>query len=89
MAEELSLYASSGNAQIDEIAAGIVSVLELSFPEQISGYYFEGSCADQATTALSDIDMALVLRQPLAANEAQRFRMLRSISPSAGRWWRR
>lgn len=56
MTEPLTLLASSGNDQIDQITAGLIAIFETHFPNRIRGYYFQGSCADQATTSLSDID---------------------------------
>ena len=49
MTEPLALWASSGNTQIDQITAGAITIFERHFPNRISGYYFQGSCADQAT----------------------------------------
>ena len=60
MTEALSLSASSGDEQVDRIAAGVVGVLEMHFPGRIRGYYFEGSCADGGLTSLSDIDLCVV-----------------------------
>lgn len=76
--EPLTLRASSGNAQIDQITAGVISVFETHFPNRISGYYFQGSCADQATTSLSDIDLHVVYRTSPATTEQQDFATLRN-----------
>jgi hypothetical protein len=48
MAEPISLLASSGSEQLDQITHGVIEALELHFPDRIRGYYFEGSCADGA-----------------------------------------
>jgi hypothetical protein len=85
MTEPLALLASSGNEQIDQITAGVITIFETHFPTRIGGYYFQGSCADQATTALSDIDLHVVFITQPSATEQQDFAMLRTalkhISP--------
>lgn len=78
MINPLTLRASSGNTQIDQIAAGIISVFETHFPKRISSYYFQGSCADQATTSLSDIDLHVVFRTSPTTTEQQGFATLRT-----------
>ena len=69
MPEPLSLLTSSGSEHIDEIAAGVITVLAVHFPDRIAGCYFEGGCADQAITPLSDIDLTIVFYQPLTPAE--------------------
>jgi hypothetical protein len=76
MTEPLTLNASSGNAQIDEITAGVLTLMDLQFGERISGCYFEGSCADGALTPLSDIDLTLVFHERCTPLEQQRFAAL-------------
>lgn len=78
MSDALVLNASAGNAQIDEITAGVIRVFETQFPDRIGGYYFQGSCADQATTALSDIDLRIVFHTPLSQAEHEAFLRLRT-----------
>lgn len=73
MAEPLTLLVSSGSEQIDQIASGVVTMLEVHFPERIVGYYFEGSCADGALTPLSDIDLAVVFKGQQTTAERQHF----------------
>jgi nucleotidyltransferase-like protein len=85
MAVPLSLLASSGNEQLDQITRGVIEALELHFPDRIRGYYFEGSCADGAITPLSDIDLAVVFKDQQTAIEQQHFTALmaacKRISP--------
>jgi hypothetical protein len=85
MTEPLSLLASSGNAQIDEITAGVIAVLEFQFPNRIRGYSFEGSCADGAITPLSDIDLSILFKDEQTLAEQHYFATLKAalkrISP--------
>jgi hypothetical protein len=85
MTKPLTLRASSGNQQIDQITAGVITIFETHFPNRTGGYYFQGSCADQATTSLSDIDLHVVFFTQQSATEHQDFAMLRTalkhISP--------
>jgi hypothetical protein len=85
MTEPLALRASSGNEQIDQITVGVITIFETHFPDRISGYYFQGSCAGQATTSLSDIDLHVVFITQPSATEQQDFAILRTglkhISP--------
>jgi hypothetical protein len=85
MTEPLALLASSGNDQIDQITSGVITILETHFPNRIGGHYFQGSCADQATTSLSDIDLHVVFITQQSATEQQDFTRLRTalkrISP--------
>ena len=55
--------------QIDQITSGVIALLEVHFPDRISGYYFEGSCAERAITPLSDIDLAVVFKGRQATTE--------------------
>jgi hypothetical protein len=85
MTEPHALLASSGNDQIDQITAGVITILETHFPNRIRGHYFQGSCADQATTSLSDIDLHMVFSMQPLATERQEFATLQTalkrISP--------
>jgi hypothetical protein len=85
MAEPLSLLASSGSEQIDEITCGVIEILETHFLNRIRGYYFEGSCADGAITPLSDIDLSIVFIDQQTTTEQQHFTALKAackrISP--------
>ena len=54
--------------QIDQITSGVIALLEVHF-HRISGYYFEGSCAERAITPLSDIDLAVVFKGRQATTE--------------------
>jgi hypothetical protein len=76
--QPLVLLASSGNAQIDEITAGIITLLEFQFPNRICGYYFAGSCADGAITPLSDIDLNILFKDRQTATEQQHFAILQA-----------
>jgi len=83
--DQRSLPTSSGDERIDEITLGIVDLLDLYFPNRISGTYFVGSCADRALTPLSDIDLAVVFQDQLSDREQHDFTVLASamkhISP--------
>jgi hypothetical protein len=78
VSQPLTLLASSGNAQIDEITAGIIAIMEFQFPSRIHSYYFEGSCADGAITPLSDIDLSILFKDQQTAIEQQHFVILKA-----------
>ncbi len=79
------LLASTGVEQIDQIIAGLVGLVELSFPGRARGYYLEGSYADGTAVAVSDIDMGIVFAGHLDPDEGRRFGQLldacKQISP--------
>lgn len=67
--EKIHLQCSSGNARADATAEAVIRIYESAFPRQIAGYYLEGSYADQTNLATSDLDIVLVLRQPIAEQQ--------------------
>ena len=67
--EPVELLASTGDAAIDRIIRGIVTIFEASFPERVRGYYLLGSYAVGAAVAISDIDLLLLFAGTLDARE--------------------
>jgi hypothetical protein len=62
---------SLGDAQADAVAREVIHAYEEAFPQQIAGYYVEGSYADQTHLATSDLDIVLVFRQSVAREAAR------------------
>jgi len=70
----------SGNTQVDDIVRGLVGIYEAVFPGRVRGYYLTGSHAEGDATALSDLDLCVVLKGDFAdAEEAQRARRLNQV----------
>jgi len=65
----IHLTQSTGHPMADRVVQDIVTRFETSFPNQIIGYYVEGSYADQTAVPTSDLDLLIVLRQALASAE--------------------
>jgi hypothetical protein len=60
--ENISLLASTGNAQVDKLLLGIIGIYETVFPGRIRGYYLLGSYTDETSVPISDIDMAILFK---------------------------
>lgn len=67
--EPVELLMSTGDAAIDCIIRGIVTVFEVCFPARVRGYYLLGSYADGAAVAISDIDLLPLFADTLDAHE--------------------
>lgn len=65
----IHLAHSTDNPMVDQVIREIITHFESSFPNQIAGYYVEGSYADQTAVATSDLDLIIVFRQALASTE--------------------
>lgn len=55
--EPVELLLTTGDAAIDRILRGIVTLFEVSLPGRVRGYYLLGSYADGTAVAISDIDL--------------------------------
>jgi hypothetical protein len=69
--EQVTLLASSGDAAIDRIVRGVVTIFEASFPRRVRGYYLLGSYADGAAVAISDIDLLPLVAGALDEGERE------------------
>ena len=81
----IDLINATGNANIDALLAGIITVYEAAFPNRIRGYYLVGSYGDDTPVATSDIDLEIVFKGSLMPEENQRQQAikdgLRAIAP--------
>ena len=73
---DITLLNSSGVEKVDSLVCEIINLLEQSFPDRIRGYYLEGSYADNSAVATSDIDIRVVFKSSLDAEERQQFAQL-------------
>src|SRR5438128_8672389 len=67
------LLSSTQNATVDRILQGVIALLELTLPSHVRSYYLEGSYAEGTATAASDIDLYVILKEPLSAEETRVF----------------
>ncbi len=67
--EPVELLASTGDAAIDRIIRGIVTIFEASLPARVRGYYLLGSYAAGAAVAISDIDLLPLFAETLDTHE--------------------
>ena len=67
--ESVTLLASTGSQQIDDILRGAIGILEITFPERIKAYYLHGSFFDDTAIPTSDIDLFLVTQGKFSAEE--------------------
>jgi predicted nucleotidyltransferase len=65
---------SSGDQRVDTIINGVISLLELLFPQRIVSYALAGSFADSTATSLSDIDLIVVFASAPQLEETTRLR---------------
>jgi hypothetical protein len=68
----VSLAHSTGHELADHVVREMVTRFEEAFPNRISGYYAEGSYADQSAVATSDLDLTLVLHSPVTTPAEQK-----------------
>lgn len=75
----------TGDARIDALVSGIVTIIELTFPDRVRGYYLVGSYGETNAIALSDVDLEILFRDTLTSEERVRLLLLRdairSIAP--------
>jgi predicted nucleotidyltransferase len=69
----ITLFNSTKVPKVDLLLCEIINLLEQSFPNRIRGYYLEGSYANHSAVATSDIDMRVVFKGKLEAEERQQF----------------
>jgi hypothetical protein len=67
--EPVELLASTGDAAIDRIIHGVITIFEASLPARVRGYYLLGSYAAGAAVAISDIDLLPLFADALDARE--------------------
>lgn len=67
--ESVDLLLTTGDATIDRILRGIVTLFEASLPRRMRGYYLLGSYADGTAVAISDIDLIALARGALDDGE--------------------
>lgn len=65
----ITLTLTTGDAAIDRILRGIVTLFEASLPGRVRGYYLLGSYADGTAVAISDIDLIVLCAGALEADE--------------------
>jgi hypothetical protein len=63
--KEISLQNSLGHPKANAVMQDVIFLYENAFPEQIVAYYVEGSYVDQSYFATSDLDVVIVLRNPI------------------------
>jgi len=73
---DIQLRCSTGYPNVDQLLMGLIGIYELSFPDRIRGYYLVGSYSDRSAVADSDIDMGVLFKGSLTADERQHFRQL-------------
>lgn len=69
--KDILLQGTLGHSQIDSVVQEVIQVYEDTFPEQIAGYYVEGSYADQTSLTTSDIDLVIIFRNRFADADAR------------------
>jgi hypothetical protein len=67
------LLSATQNATVDRILQGVIALFELTLPSRVRSYYLEGSYAEGTATVASDIDLYVVLKEPLSAEETRVF----------------
>jgi hypothetical protein len=67
------LLSATQNAAVDRILQRVIALFELTLPSRVRSYYLEGSYAEGAATVASDIDLYVVLKEPLSAEEIRVF----------------
>lgn len=65
----ITLAMATGDAAVDRILRGIVTLFEASLPGRVRGYYLLGSYADGTAVAISDIDLIALCAGALDASE--------------------
>ncbi|HYU76350.1 MAG TPA: nucleotidyltransferase domain-containing protein [Ktedonobacteraceae bacterium] len=78
--EMLTLYASTGNPQVDNVLRGTIGILETLFPERIRAYYLHGSFADNTGIETSDIDLFLVPKGSFTTEEREKMQRIMQCS---------
>jgi predicted nucleotidyltransferase len=74
--DSVTLYASTGNQQVDDILRGTIGILETTFPGRIKAYYLHGSFANNTGITTSDIDLFLVPKGNFTAEEREKMQRL-------------
>jgi len=69
--QDIILLKPTENEQTDNALRATVGIFETAFPEQIRGYYVEGSYADQSEVTTSDIDLVIVFKGDMTEVSAQ------------------
>jgi hypothetical protein len=69
----VTLTNSTGHELADRIVCEIIALFEEACPNRISGYYVEGSYADQSAVATSDLDLIVVFDAPIATPAEQEY----------------
>ncbi len=81
----ITLKDTTGNADIDEMLTGVITVYEAAFPNRIRGYYLVGSYGDNTPVSTSDIDLEIIVKGSLTPEEDARQQAikdgLRAIAP--------
>ena len=65
----ITLLESTGADPIDRILRGLIGLIEASFPDRVRGYYLDGSYANGSAVATSDIDLRVVFKDAIEAQE--------------------
>ncbi len=65
----IALLLTTGDAAIDRVLQGIVTLFEASLPGRVRGYYLLGSYANGTAVAISDIDLIALFAGALDASE--------------------
>lgn len=67
-----------GNERVDLVLQAVIAIYEAAFPDQILGYYVDGSYADQTSVSGSDIDLTIVLDEGAAHDVPDRIQQIAS-----------
>ncbi len=59
--------------RVQSILRGVIGLIDVVFPGRIRGFYLLGSQSDGTTVALSDIDLIVLFRESLRADEGEVF----------------
>ena len=57
------------NPQIERLLQGIIGITEFVFPNRVQGYYVTGSYADDTAVSASDLDLIIVFKEQITADE--------------------
>ena len=69
---EVALQFTTDVAPVDRLLRGLVRLIERTFPARVRGFYLEGSYADGSAVATSDVDLRVVFKDTITADEQQR-----------------